>query len=185
MRIIAGSLKNRTIAAPKGEETRPTSSKVRGALFNICQHSIEGARFLDLFAGSGAMGIEAISRGAAKATFVDASPFCCRCIQSNLKALEVEGKGQVICRDVFAALKGLQIKKAQYDLVYIDPPYGEFPMEHLLAPFRESLLAEEGIIFFEEGVRGKLESHFAGFELLSVREYGKTVLYQLKKGVAE
>lgn len=180
MRVIAGSLKNRNIAAPKGLETRPTSSKVRGALFNICQNYIENARFLDLFAGSGAMGIEALSRGAEQVVFVDKNPLSCRCIQANLKDLGVESQGQVLCRDATAALKFLQTKKVQFDIVYIDPPYKEFPVETLLAPFKESLLARDGILFLEEALGQVLLSQLGGFELMSQREYGKTALYQLK-----
>jgi len=185
MRIIAGSLKNRLIVSPKGSETRPTSGKVRGALFNICQNFIGGTRFLDLFAGSGAMGIEALSRGAKMATFVDSSPFSCRCIQSNLKNLDIESQGNVLCRDVFAALKWLQSKNEQFDIVYIDPPYQEFHVEQLLKPFKEGLLAEEGVLFLEEAAGSVLISHFSGFELVQEREYGKTTLYQLKRGASQ
>lgn len=181
MKIIAGTLKNRNLTTPKGLETRPTSSKVRGALFNICQNYIEGTRFLDVFAGSGAMGIEALSRGAAKAVFIDKSPVSCHCIQANLKSLELEKEGLVICRDALSALKFLQTKKEQFDLVYIDPPYREFHVEHLLEPFTEELLADGGTLFLEESARDVPESHFADFELVSVREYGKTALYQLRK----
>ena len=183
MRIIAGSFKNRSITAPKGVETRPTSSKVRGALFNICQNYIENALFLDLFAGSGAMGIEALSRGASKAIFIDDSSASCRCIQANLKALNLEERGEVICRDALTALKGLQRRNVQCDIVYIDPPYQMFPVENLLAPFRDSLLAADGILFLEEAAIDIPDSSFRGFEELSRREYGKTVLYQLKKEV--
>lgn len=182
MRIIAGTFKNRIIASPKGFETRPTSSKVRAALFNICQTYIEGAIFLDLFAGSGAMGIEALSRGAAKAVFIDKNPTSCRCIKDNLKQLEIEKKGTVICRDAFPALKFLQEKNERFDLVYIDPPYGEFHVEHLLKPFTGELLAEGGTIFLEELTGEIPDSHFSNFEIVSKREYGKTALYQLKKG---
>lgn len=181
MRIIAGSLKNRSIAAPKGLNTRPTSSKVRGALFNICQNYVADARFLDLFAGSGAMGIEALSRGASHAVFIDDNPASCRCIQSNLKALSIESRGEILCRDAVSALKWLQKKNMQFDIVYIDPPYQKFHVESLLTPFKESLLAPDGILFLEEGAGPLPNFPFSGFEQLSQREYGKTVLYQLKK----
>lgn len=123
MHIFSGVYKNRKILAPKGLETRPTSGRLREALFNICQHEIEGACFLDLFAGSGAMGLEALSRGAVKATFVDNSKESIRCIRGNINALGLEKSAQVIYGDVFTHIKELAATGQHYDFIYADPPY--------------------------------------------------------------
>src|SRR5436305_1632219 len=101
MRIIAGTFKNRRLIAPKGDATRPTTEQLRESLFNICQHYLEGAHFLDLFAGSGAMGLEALSRGASYATFVDNNKESVGYIHANVEALKVGGHSKVICGDVF------------------------------------------------------------------------------------
>ena len=115
MRIISGIFKNRPLASPKGLSTRPTSEKLREALFNISQNYIQESVFLDLFAGSGAMGIEAISRGASKATFIDADRDSIRCIKENLKNFKIEDQALVLPGDVFTEMyklmqKGLQVR---------------------------------------------------------------------------
>lgn len=123
MQIISGIYKSRKILAPKGEKTRPTSGRLREALFNICQDEIEGADFLDLFAGSGGMGLEALSRGAEHAVFVDNDREAIKCIRSNLTAFGIERNVEVIYSDVFDAMKKLAKKGCQYDFIYADPPY--------------------------------------------------------------
>ena len=123
MQIIAGLYKNRHVQVPKGLKTRPTSSRLREALFNICQGCHEEARFLDLFAGSGAMGLEALSRGAKRVTFVDNSKESIRCIHANVEALGVEKHVQVVYGEVFEVLLKLAKKGATFDIIYADPPY--------------------------------------------------------------
>lgn len=123
MHIISGLYKGRKILAPKGLKTRPTSGRLREALFNICQGEIEGIAFLDLFAGSGAMGLEAYSRGAQIVTFVDNSRESIRCIQENIRTLGLEKCSRVIYGDVFEALADLARRGNGYDLIYADPPY--------------------------------------------------------------
>src|SRR5262249_40855980 len=107
MRIISGIYKNRILASPKGLTTRPTSEKLRGALFNICQSYVEGAVFLDLFAGSGAMGIEALSRGAASSTFIDDDRESIRCIKANLESFHIQAQAHVLKGDVFESVDKL------------------------------------------------------------------------------
>ena len=126
MHIISGLYKGRKILAPKGLKTRPTSGRLREALFNICQGEVEGAAFLDLFAGSGAMGLEAYSRGARMTTFVDNSRESIRCIQGNLQALDLEKTSKVIYGDVFEVLADLVRRGNGYDLIYADPPYESY-----------------------------------------------------------
>jgi 16S rRNA (guanine(966)-N(2))-methyltransferase RsmD len=121
MRVIAGMYGGRRIAAPPGSRTRPTSDRVREALFSILGARVDGARVLDLFAGSGALGIEALSRGAESAVFVDDAPAAVRAIRANLDAL---GAGAEIRRaDALRFLGAAPGSGAQYDLVFLDPPY--------------------------------------------------------------
>jgi 16S rRNA (guanine966-N2)-methyltransferase len=121
MRVIAGTYGGRRIAAPPGSRTRPTSDRVREALFSILGARVDGARVLDLFAGSGALGIEALSRGAESAVFVDDAPAAVRAIRANLDAL---GAGAEIRRaDALRFLGAAPRSGAQYDLVFLDPPY--------------------------------------------------------------
>ena len=125
MRIIAGSRKGARIFAPKGTETRPTGDRVREAAFNLIGPGrVEEARVLDLFAGSGAMGLEALSRGAAHATFVEADRAACQTINRNLDKLELEG-ATVLCQDALTALRGDARMGSRYDLVLVDPPVPE------------------------------------------------------------
>ena len=121
MRVVAGTYGGRRLTAPRGDATRPTSDRVREALFSVLGERVRGARVLDLFAGSGALGIEALSRGAAEAMFVDSAPAAIRVIRANLEALAIDA--EVIRADVFAASRTARAAARQYDLVFLDPPY--------------------------------------------------------------
>jgi len=150
LHIIGGKLKSRSLYSPKGVQTRPTSGLVRKAIFDILQADIENARFLDLFAGSGAMGIEGLSRGASHATFVDSSRLACQCIQKNLKNLGLEKEATVLCSDVLKTLSRLA-KSDHFNLIYIDPPYGEGHIPEVLQKIDQTkLLAPSGRLFAEE-----------------------------------
>jgi len=121
MRVVAGTHRGRVLKAPKGQQTRPTSDRVREALFSILGESVEEADALDLFAGSGALGIEALSRGAASAVFVDNAHAAVSVITDNLEALGLEG--EIIRMPALRALACTPVAARQYDLVFIDPPY--------------------------------------------------------------
>jgi 16S rRNA (guanine(966)-N(2))-methyltransferase RsmD len=124
MRIIAGEYKSRLIDMPKGVEIRPTQDKVREAVFNILAGSIQGSNALDLYAGSGAFGLEALSRGARRAVFVDESPKCVNVIKKNVERLRISDERVVILRlDSIKALKTLEGAGEEFDLVFLDPPY--------------------------------------------------------------
>jgi 16S rRNA (guanine966-N2)-methyltransferase len=120
MRIVAGSRGGRRISAPAGSATRPTSDRVREALFSVLG-DIGGLRVLDLFAGSGALGLEALSRGAAEATFVDSAQPAVKVLRANLAALDLEA--EVRKQDARAFLKNAKADHRAYDLVFVDPPY--------------------------------------------------------------
>ena len=147
MRIIAGSRKGHSIAAPKGLDTRPTSDRTREAAFNIVAPWVEDADVLDLFAGSGAMGLEALSRGAARAVFVEADPAACRTIERNLDKLGL--RGEVRCADVLAAIA---TERRRFDLVFCDPPYAQRDHE-ALARYLPRLLADDGLLVFETAAK--------------------------------
>lgn len=124
MRVIAGRLGGRRLRAPRGRSTRPTSDRVREALFSMLG-GVEGARVLDLFAGTGALGIEALSRGAQRAVFVERDTAAAGILASNLRALELPSESAEVRRaDALVALRDASAARETYDLVFIDPPYG-------------------------------------------------------------
>src|SRR3989442_5792181 len=146
MRIIAGSRKGHRIDAPPGRRTRPTSDRVRENVFNIVQQWVEDAIVLDLFAGSGAMGIEALSRGAQRAVFVEADAQACRVIDRNLEKLRLTG-ARVFCSDVG---RFLATDRGSYDLIFCDPPYEEYDaLEPALARYLPGLSADGGLVVVE------------------------------------
>ena len=124
MRVIGGTDRGRRLAAPKGLTTRPTAERVREALFDILGSTVTGMRVLDLFAGSGAVGIEALSRGAARAVFVERDREALCALRANLAALGVSReRARVVAGDALAALATLAHREAPFDLVFVDPPY--------------------------------------------------------------
>lgn len=123
MRIVAGRWGGRRLSAPRGSATRPTSDRVREALFSILGARVEGARVLDLFAGSGALGLEALSRGAARADFVETAPRALSALRANLDSLGAGDEARVLRSDALRHLRGADVAERQYDLVFLDPPY--------------------------------------------------------------
>lgn len=167
MRIIAGSHKGHTIHAPKGRDTRPTSDRVRENVFNILG-PVDGAAVLDLYAGSGAMGLEALSRGASKAVFVERDGDAARTIERNLDKLRLAGT--VIRKDAVTALATEAGSGRKYDLVLVDPPYDVYAdMEPKLARYLPSVLTEDGVVVVETDVRVEPE---LPFEQRTTRKYG-------------
>ena len=150
MRIIAGSRKGARIFAPKGRETRPTGDRVREAAFNLIGPGVvEDATVLDLFAGSGAMGLEALSRGAAHATFVESDREACRTINRNLDKLGLD-RATVLCQDVLTALRTDARAGTSYDLVLVDPPYRRFSsLQNALIQHLPEILAPDGLLLVE------------------------------------
>jgi 16S rRNA (guanine966-N2)-methyltransferase len=185
MRIIAGTHKNRALATPKGLQTRPTASKLRQALFNICQGYIQEALFLDLFAGSGAMGLEALSRGAQKAVFVDSNKEAVKCIYTNLKEFNMEERAEVVSGDVFRAIDQLIKKGYQFDIIYADPPYEKRDMhdaltygEKVIRKIDEQNLLKSGGSLFVEDAGNAIEDiqGLKSLSLSSERKLGRSVL---------
>ncbi len=151
MRIIAGSRKGHTIHAPRGLETRPTSDRVRENVFNIVG-PLDGAKVLDLYAGSGALGLEALSRGADRAVFVELDTAAARTIEQNLDKLRLAGT--VLRRDAVAALAQEASAGRKYDLVLVDPPYDMYrDLQPQLARYLPAVLADDGVLVLETDAR--------------------------------
>ncbi len=170
MRVIAGSRKGHKLAAPHGLDTRPTSDRVRENVFNLVG-PVDGARVLDLFAGSGALGIEALSRGATSAVFVERDPDAVRTIERNLDKLRLTG-ARVIHGDAVRAIAQEAIAGAKYDLVLVDPPYGMLTeIQPRLARHLPSLLAADGVLVVETDSRTEPDLPLA---VRTSRKYGQT-----------
>lgn len=171
MRIVAGTYGGRRLAAPRGGRTRPTADRVREALFSMLG-PLEDARVLDLFAGSGALGLEALSRGAGEATFVDSSPAAIRAVRANLESL---GAGAEVRRaDARAFLRNARSAGRQYDLVFLDPPYQRAgAVAEALAGDLAAVLAPRARVVAESDRRSPLE---LPLPLLTERRYGDTVI---------
>jgi 16S rRNA (guanine(966)-N(2))-methyltransferase RsmD len=171
VRIIAGTHRGHRIAAPKGRTTRPTSDRVRESLFNILG-PVDGAEALDLFAGSGALGLEALSRGAADCVFVESDREACRTIGANLDKLGFEARtGRVLCED---ALRHLARERGTFDLVLCDPPY-DYPHAERLASALGRVVAPGGVLAWETSGREEPPAA-AGLTLRTSRRYGSARL---------
>ncbi len=160
MRVIAGTYRSRPLLAPRGVHTRPTSDRLRETLFNVLAPRIEGARFADLYAGSGAVGIEAVSRGAAAATLVEKAPAALETMRGNLTTLGIRAGISIESGDVTAILRALVRRAPQWNIVFLDPPY-EMQAEYadtlsLLGASADALLAPDGIVIVEHRRRQPL-----------------------------
>ncbi|MHB1326502.1 MAG: 16S rRNA (guanine(966)-N(2))-methyltransferase RsmD, partial [Thermoleophilia bacterium] len=170
MRIIAGTRKGATIAAPKGSRTRPTADKVRGAIFNMLG-DITGLIALDLFAGSGALGLEALSRGAARALLVDNRAGALATIHGNITKLKIE-KARGVRRDYRAILKQAAKKGERYDLIFVDPPYRMHGViEPELSRWLPRVIAAGGRVIVESDCREEVS---LPLELVNDKIYGDT-----------
>src|SRR6476646_234468 len=168
MRIIAGANRGARIFAPKGEETRPTADRVREAAFNLIG-PVDSDSVLDLFAASGAVGLEALARGAATATFVENDRDACRTIDRNLEKLRLTG-ATVLQRDVFQVLAA---ERRAYDLILCDPPYG-FDQDARIAPYLARALAPDGLVVSE--TTSRREPALDGLRIRTSRTYGSARL---------
>ena len=182
LRILGGTLRGRPLLSPKSPLIRPTTAIVRKSVFDICKEIIENAEFLDLFAGSGAMGIEALSRGAKQVTFVDSNPQAIRCVQDNLKLFKLEDQATILRGDAFEILKRLEKRQKTFDIIYIDPPYGQtaYPAELLLLLDTLSL-AKRATIFIEEAVSKhafKDSPPLTHLRHKDSRRFGRAILHQ-------
>ena len=167
MRVIAGSARSIPLIAPSGNNTRPTTDKIKETLFNILQYDVQGAVFYDIFAGSGAIGIEALSRGAERAVFVDTSRDAINCITANVK------KCMFTASQLSAYFKKNEAENDAQLIIFMDPPYErDLEMPVLRAIAESGVLKEDDIIIVEEAIRYELElPEELGLEIYRVKEY--------------
>lgn len=174
MRIIGGSARGRSIVAPAGNKTRPTQDYVRESLFNIIRWDVQEARVLDLFAGTGALSLEAISRGAKEAVLIDMDRDACNAIKKNMETSRLAQQCRLIARDYRQAMDALAREGQKFDVVFIDPPYKMENTGDMCAELMDKgLLADQFLIVVEHkrGLAPLLDLRFEAFDL---RKYGDT-----------
>lgn len=176
MRVVGGKCKGRKLASFKGMSIRPTSDKVREAVYNILPREFTFKKVLDLFAGTGAMGIEALSRGAEDATFIDSDPKAVSVVKKNLEACGLAAT--VLKRDAIEAVRFFSKRGEKFDLVFIDPPYNSALVEKALKAIdKEGVLARGGVIVAETSRRTPIAAEFENLDLFDERKYGDTLIY--------
>jgi len=179
MRVISGTARGTILKAPDGMTTRPTADRVKEALFSIIQYDLPGTKVLDLFGGTGQLGIEALSRGAKKACFVDANKNANAVIRENLKRTGFTESAEVIRTDYLSYLKSTSEK---FDIIFLDPPYAEVFLENALKMITEiDILQSGGIIVTERPVGKELLWEFEGFTRSRDYKYGSTLLALYRK----
>ena len=179
MRVITGKARGVILKTPDGMATRPTTDRVKEAMFSIIQFEIPTARVLDLFGGTGQLGIEALSREAKSAVFVDEREDACRLIRENLRRTKLESYGRVVRSDYMAYLKSCREK---FDIIFLDPPYAEVFLENSLKMITEiDILQSGGIIVTERQLGKELPWSFPGFERSRDYKYGKTLITIYRK----
>lgn len=172
MRVIAGTLRGRKLLTPEGMDTRPTTDRIKETLFNILQDRIPGARFLDLFAGSGQIGIEAVSRGASHAWLVDSGRNACGVIRKNIDHLNLSASCTLIQRDVKDAIRSFPPDQ-KFDIVFLDPPYREEREGEVLQSLQDKgCLTPESLVIIEASLgRDFSFAEALGFRILRVKNY--------------
>ncbi len=182
MRVIGGSARGRRLKVPKGRAVRPTAARVKESLFNILPHDFTGLTVLDLFAGSGNVSIEALSRGAAKAVLVDESSRSTASIKGNLRQLGLIDRTEVWTAPVFRSLRKLAKSGETFDLVFLDPPYDREWVGRTLGVIANcALLSRTGRVVAEHSAREPVRSRYADLVLNDQRRYGDTLLSFFKR----
>ncbi len=183
MRVIAGELKGRIIKPVKGMDTRPTTDKIKENIFNIIGPYFEGGLGLDLFGGSGNLGIEAISRGVDKVIFTDKQHQAVATIKQNLADLKIEDRAEVYKNDAYKSLKTLADRGVKFDIIFLDPPYkGQKINEIITFVHEHDMLAEYGIIMAECLKEDVLMESIADIDVIRRVEYGITAITIYQKG---
>lgn len=182
MRIIAGELKNRRLSVPKSASIRPSTGHLREALFNILGDWIQGKQVLDLYAGTGAIGFEALSRGASHCTFVEYDRLVISQLRHHIAQLGVEKSSTVVATDVLQSLRLLSLRR--FDLIFVDPPYGQ-SLDTLLSLLqmcdRGELIAPHGRLFVEQSRPPEGLPHFTTLRVVNMRRYGRTYLCEFER----
>lgn len=175
MRIITGIAKGRKIIAPEGMDTRPTSDRVKESVFNIISKKVYGARVLDLFSGTGNLGLEAISRGAEWCTFIEKNKITHKILLENVNNLGFSEKCEVYSRDAFDVLEMLGKNSEKYDIIFLDPPYSKGLIERAIIKISEnSLINNKGIIMSEYDENDVIPENINGINIFRTEKYGRT-----------
>lgn len=172
MRVIAGQARRTQLKTLEGKDTRPTTDRIKETLFNIIAPGLCDCEFLDLFAGSGAIGIEALSRGAAEAVFVESNPKAMACIKENLARTRLEGQAVTMAADAVSAIHTLSGRK-QFDYIFMDPPYDCLLEKQMLASLKDSGLLKDDTVVIVEASKGTDFSYLRemGYAVLKEKEY--------------
>jgi len=177
MRIIGGTLKGKRLSSLRGNHIRPTADRLRESIFNILSGRIAGASVLDLFSGTGAFGIEALSRGAAFAVLIDKYRNAVRLIEKNVRACALEKKAKIIQWDITRNLKCLGAFKQIFELVFMDPPYGQMTLAKTLKNLdRSDSLNQGALLVIEHSMLEQLDFETGRFSVTDQRKYGKTLV---------
>ena len=177
MRVIAGAYRGRSLRTVVGAQVRPTSDRLRETLFNILAPRIRGSRFFDVCAGSGAIGIEALSRGASFVTFVESERRACSAIEANLRTLGIAEGVKLISRDARTALKQLTEASEQFDIVFFDPPYASELYEHFLSGLPASgLISSDSVVIVEHRAKHILAGAYSTLRLTRRVKQGESAL---------
>jgi 16S rRNA (guanine(966)-N(2))-methyltransferase RsmD len=175
MRIIAGAFRGRRLHSPKGDKIRPTIDRVREAVFNIIAAEISDASVLDLFAGTGAMGLEALSRGAAGCVFVDQSDEAVRLIRENVALCGVQENVRIVREAIDSAVRRLVAKNELFDLIFMDPPYGKGQIEKTLG-ILDAVAGQDSLVIAESHVKDESPAHLTVWSKDRERRYGDTLI---------
>lgn len=182
MRVIAGEMKGRHLKTVPGKKTRPTSDKLKESIFQIIGPFFNGGTCLDLFAGSGSLGLEALSRGMEKAIFIDKNRQAIHTIHKNITALNLQNRTEVYLNHADRALNALEKRKLPFDLIFIDPPYGKIVYEDILDKIALlHLIKVNGIIYCEHDAQEVLTVNPKFYERLKYDKYGQTTAITILK----
>ncbi len=177
MRIISGKYRGTHLSGPEGSDTRPTSDRVKEALFNILMWDIEESRFLDLFAGTGGIGIEALSRNAEEVVFVDFNSNALKILKSNLEKINLNSNFEIFNNDAFQAIDILSSRGKIFDIIFLDPPYEmKDTLELIETIFDREIIANYGKIIVEHDKRNEMPEKIRGFHKSKQKKYGNTML---------
>jgi 16S rRNA (guanine(966)-N(2))-methyltransferase RsmD len=177
MRVIGGHARGRRLKVPKGRDLRPTSSRVKEALFDILPHDLSGTKVLDLFAGTGNVSIEALSRGAAEAILIDSSNESSKAIRENLRRFRLSDRTRVWRVPVVRAVRLLARRGETFDMIFLDPPYEQRWVATTIKAIAEGgLLRPAGVLIAEHSFREELQSRYGALVLADQRRYGSTLL---------
>ncbi len=183
MRVIAGEWKGQRLSTPAGRTIRPTADQVRTSLMDALGPWLPGARFLDLFAGAGGVGIEALSRGAAEAVFVEIDPIALAPLRANLRHLGAEGRGRVVRREVVHAIETFKQEGQRFGLVFLDPPYGSALAAETLKRLADGALLEpDGLVIAQHLTKEPLPERFGSLVRWRTRRFGETTLTFFRLG---